>query len=68
MPGFINTRAGAVPVEEIMKIETAIKNGHANLSEYESKLFLSSYGIPVTKEILIKDQGQIVLKPQWQNR
>jgi len=43
-----------------MKIETAIKNGRANLSEYESKLFLSSYGIPVTKEILIKDHGRIV--------
>ncbi len=43
-----------------MKIETAIKNGRANLSEYESKLFLSSYGIPVTKEVLIKDQEEIV--------
>jgi acetate---CoA ligase (ADP-forming) subunit beta len=42
-----------------MNIKTAIKEGRTSLSEHESKLFLSSRGIPVTKEILIYDQEEM---------
>ena len=43
-----------------MNIETAIKEGRSSLSEHESKMFLSSRGLPVTKEILIHEQDQMV--------
>jgi acetyl-CoA synthetase (ADP-forming) len=37
-------------------IEQALMAGRATLSEYESKLVLKSYGIPVTKEILVNSR------------
>jgi len=41
-------------VEEEMKIlDEAVKKGKGTLSEYESKQFLASYGIPTTKEKLV---------------
>ena len=40
-------------VEEI--IATAKKQGLKNLSEFESKQLLSEYGIPVVREILVRD-------------
>lgn len=43
-----------------MNIELAIKEGRTSLSENESKMFLSSRGIPVTNEILIHDNEQMV--------
>ena len=36
-------------------IEKALKKGRTTLSEYESKQVLASYGIPVTKELLVND-------------
>jgi acetyl-CoA synthetase (ADP-forming) len=36
-------------------IETALKEGRNTLSEYESKQFLASYQVPITKEILVED-------------
>lgn len=42
-----------------MNIETAVKSGRTSLSEYESKHVLSSYGIPVTKEVLINESSEI---------
>jgi len=36
-------------------IEKAFEEGRTTLSEYESKQILSSYGIPVTKELLVND-------------
>jgi len=43
-------------MEEPMEIiEKAIKEGRNTLSEYESKQFLASYGISVTKEVLVND-------------
>ena len=37
-------------------IEKAVKKGRKALSEYESKQLLAAYGIPITKEILLKDK------------
>ncbi len=36
-------------------VNAALKEGRAALSEYESKQVLASYGIPVTREVLVKD-------------
>ncbi|RJR30617.1 MAG: carboxylate--amine ligase [Desulfobacteraceae bacterium] len=36
-------------------IEMALANGQRTLSEYESKQVLFAYGIPVTKEVLLKN-------------
>jgi acetyl-CoA synthetase (ADP-forming) len=35
-------------------LEKALQEGRKTLSEYESKEFLKSYGIPVTREILVR--------------
>ncbi len=40
-------------------IETALKEGRTNLSEYEAKQVLASYKIPVTKEVLVADAGAL---------
>lgn len=37
-------------------LETAVKEERTSLSEYESKMLLGLYGIPVTKEILVQDR------------
>ena len=39
-------------------IERAQEEGRRSLSEYESKNLLRLYGIPVTREILVKDHGE----------
>jgi acyl-CoA synthetase (NDP forming) len=36
-------------------IEQALKNGQKTLSEHQSKLILAEYGIPTTREFLVKD-------------
>lgn len=36
-------------------LQTAVKGGRKALSEYQSKLFLSRFGLPVTREILTTD-------------
>jgi acyl-CoA synthetase (NDP forming) len=41
-------------------IEQAIKEGRKTLSEYESKKVLADYGIPVTREILVDDAGDLI--------
>ena len=40
-------------------IEKAIKQGRKTLSEYEAKQVLAAYGIPVTREILVRDKGKL---------
>ena len=40
-------------------IEKAVKKGRKALSEYESKQLLAAYGIPITKEILLKDKDDL---------
>lgn len=41
-------------------IEKAIKEGRDTLSEYESKLVLKAYSIPVTKEAFIKGKDELM--------
>jgi acetyl-CoA synthetase (ADP-forming) len=43
----------------IMKIlEEALKRGDSTLSEHDSKLFLASHGIPVTREQIVKTEEE----------
>jgi len=46
-------------------IDEAIKKGQTALSEFESKQFLASYRVPVTREALVKD-GEGLLKAAHQ--
>jgi acetyl-CoA synthetase (ADP-forming) len=39
-------------------LEKALREGRKTLSEYESKDFLKSYGIPVTREILVHNREE----------
>ena len=41
-------------------IEKALKEGKTTLSEYESKQVLASYGIPVTKELLVHNVQDLI--------
>jgi acetyl-CoA synthetase (ADP-forming) len=41
-------------------LEKALREGRKTLSEYESKDFLNSYGIPVTREILVHTREECV--------
>ena len=41
-------------------IEKALKEGRTTLSEYESKQALASYGIPVTKELLVDNPQDLI--------
>jgi len=41
-------------------IDLALNEGRKTLSEYESKLILSSYNIPVVKEILVNTQNEAI--------
>ena len=41
-------------------LEKALREGRKTLSEYESKDFLKSYGIPVTREILVHSREECV--------
>jgi len=43
-------------------IEEAVKRGAKTLSEYESKLFLTEYGIPITKEAVAGTEDEAVAK------
>lgn len=40
-------------------IDKALRQGRKTLSEYEAKQVLAAYGIPVTKEILVKDKADL---------
>lgn len=41
-------------------VDTARKEGRETLSEYESKIVLASYDIPVTREIIIQKDNDII--------
>ena len=41
-------------------IQSAIQKGRKSLSEHESKQFLQSYHIPVTREFAIKDEDGLM--------
>ena len=45
-------------------IQTALKEGRKTLSEYESKDFLKSYGIPVTREFLVHSLEECIKATQ----
>lgn len=45
-------------------IEKALQEGRKTLSEYESKQFLKAYGIPVTREILVRTREECVQAAQ----
>ncbi len=40
-------------------IDKALKQGRKTLSEYEAKLILAAYEMPITKEILVKDKDHL---------
>ncbi|MCP4366993.1 MAG: carboxylate--amine ligase [Deltaproteobacteria bacterium] len=41
-------------------IDDAIKKGQTALSEFESKQFLASYRIPVTREVLVENEEKLI--------
>ena len=41
-------------------IYKALQEGRKTLSEYESKRVLSSYGLPVTREILVEGRSDLL--------
>ena len=41
-------------------IDKARKEGRETLSEYESKIVLASYGIPITREIIIQKHNDVI--------
>ncbi len=41
-------------------IDKALREGRTTLSEYESKKFLNAYGIPVTREILVREHREFM--------
>jgi acetyl-CoA synthetase (ADP-forming) len=43
----------------IKMIGNAMKKGRNTISEYEAKQVLSAYGIPVTREVLIRDKNDL---------
>ena len=45
-------------------LDKALQHGRNTLSEYESKEFLKSYGIPVTREILVRSREECVKAAQ----
>jgi acetyl-CoA synthetase (ADP-forming) len=45
--------------EHVKIIDDALKEGRSRLSEYESKLVLASYGLPVTNERLAKNHEEL---------
>jgi acetyl-CoA synthetase (ADP-forming) len=45
--------------EHVKIIEDALNEGRSRLSEYESKLVLASYGLPVTNERLAKNHEEL---------
>jgi acetyl-CoA synthetase (ADP-forming) len=48
-------------VEEQLKlIDEALREGRRQLSEYESKQVLASYGLPVTRECLVKTPDELI--------
>jgi len=53
---YFNKRGG----KKLSIIDKALAKGQKTLSEYESKLFLSSYGIPVTREILVTSLDEAI--------
>jgi acetate---CoA ligase (ADP-forming) subunit beta len=41
-------------------IDEALKRGHTALSEFESKQLLASYGIPVTHDVLVENEENLI--------
>ena len=41
-------------------IDAALKENRHTLSEYESKLILQDYAIPVTREILVSNEEDLI--------
>src|SRR5208283_1277011 len=46
--------------ETMQIIQKALGEGRHTLSEYESKLLLARYGIPVTREILVENEKDLI--------
>lgn len=45
--------------QAVRLVDQALRQGRRALSEYESKKVLAAYGLPVTREILIKDKDHL---------
>jgi acyl-CoA synthetase (NDP forming) len=51
-----------IKIENMKIIESALARGAGNLNEYDSKRFLATYGIPITREAIARNEEEVAAK------